>query len=376
MVRAETFSGSIPERGTAIVVGASLAGLALSISLARSGLAVNVFERAAEERNGGTGLRLWAGMGETIRRRDGSGFSAPTIASIASSGVPGPEGWATVRRRLADAAATEPGISIHYESEVVEIGQDAETAWIKDASGKVHGADILLGADGHRSMVRRSVDPSHPDATYAGYTIWTGKAPYEAAPGWAEGHNHMDMITLPHGDGAMIVGETKTNGEPRRYFWQWYDPTSDDYLHESGALVENVSQHSLVNEGIAASKYEDIHRRAGHWPAPWDQIVRHSVHRRQVIATPIAEYVPRRLTRGRIAIIGDAAHVPSPMTGAGFDTGLGDAETLGELTDHGVVGRRGVEVLKTYEKQRLRTAQRMVRSGQGFGRSLLNHPNH
>ncbi len=375
MIRAETISGPIPERGTAIVVGASLAGLALSISLARSGLAVNVLERAEEERNGGTGLRLWGGMGETIRRRDGSGTSVPTIASIASAGVPGPEGWATVRRRLADAAAAEPGISIHYEWEAVEIGQDADTAWVTDARGTVHVADVLMGADGHRSMVRRSIDPFHPDATYAGYTIWTGKAPYEAAPDWVEGRNHMDMITLPHGDGAMIVGETKTNGNPRGYFWQWYDPTSNDYLRESGALVGNVSQYSLVNEGIAASKYEDIHRRAAHWPAPWDQVVRHSVRRRRIIATPIAEYVPRRLTRGRIAILGDAAHVPSPMTGAGFDTGLGDAETLGELTHRCVVGERGVKALRAYEKQRLGTAQRMVRSGQRFGEDLLDRTN-
>ncbi|MDN6177263.1 MAG: FAD-dependent monooxygenase [Micrococcaceae bacterium] len=371
MSQAQTIPGPIPARGTALVVGASLAGLALAISLARSGLAVDVLERAEEERQGGTGLRLWGGMGETSRRRDGSGTAMPSIASIASAGAPGPEGWATVRRRLADAAALEPGVSIHYESEVVDIGQDAETAWASDANGKVHVADILLGADGHRSLVRRSVDPAHPDASYAGYMIWTGKAPYDAAPGWAEGRNHMDMITLPHGDGVMIVGETKTNGEPRRYFWQWYDPTSNDYLRETGALVDDVSQYSLVNERIAASKYQDIHERSAHWPEPWGRIVRHSVKQRRIIATPIAEYVPRRLMHGRIAIIGDAAHVPSPMTGAGFDTGLADAEPLGALTQRGVVGPRGRKVLNAYEKQRLGTAQRMVRSGQGFGRSLL-----
>lgn len=353
------------------MVGASLAGLALSVSLARSGLAVTVVERAIEERNGGTGLRLWGGSGESVQRRDGSGIKVPTIASIASAGVPGPEGWAKVRRRLADAAADEPGISIRYETEIAHIGQDADSAWAIDTAGSVHSADILIGADGHRSLVRRSVDPEHPDATYAGYVIWTGKAPYEAAPGWQEDHNHMRMITLPQGDGAMIVGETQTNDEPRRYFWQWYDPTSNDYLREAGALAGSVPQYSLVNENISESKYDDIHRRAGHWPAPWDDIVRHSVERQKVIATPIAEYIPRRLTRGRIAIIGDAAHVPSPMTGAGFDTGLGDAEALGELTSHGVIGERGRQVLRTYEKHRLRTAQRMVRSGQGFGESLL-----
>ncbi len=375
MTQAETTVGAVPQRGTAVVVGASLAGLALSISLARSGLAVTVIERATEKRNGGTGLRLWGGMGESVQRRDGSGLRVPTIASIASAGVPGPEGWATVLRRLSAAAADEPGISIHYETEVAQIGQDADSAWATDTTGTVHAADILLGADGHRSLVRRSVDPEHPDATYAGYAIWTGKAPYDAAPGWQEGYNYMNMITLPNGDGAMIVGETQTNDEPRRYFWQWYDPTSDDYLREAGAVVGKVSRYSLVNENIAGSKYDDIRRRAAHWPAPWDDIVRHSVERHNVIATPIAEYVPRRLARGRIAIIGDAAHVPSPMTGAGFDTGLGDAETLGELTSHGVIGEQGRKVLRAYEKQRLRTAQRMVRSGQGFGQNLLEGTN-
>lgn len=59
------------------------------------------------------------------------------------------------------------------------------------------------------------------------------------------------------------------------------------------------------------------------------------------------------------------------MTGAGFDTGLGDAEILGELSNGGVAGQRGPEVLRMYEEQRLRRAQRMVRSGQAFGRDLL-----
>lgn len=280
-----------------------------------------------------------------------------------------------VRRRLFDAAADEPGITMRHETEVVKVGQDADSAWATDTTGTVHAADILVGADGHHSLVRRSIDPEHPDATYAGYTIWTGKVPYDAAPGWQEGRNYMKMITLPNGDGEMIVGETLTNNDPRMYFWQWYDPTSDHYLREAGALIGSVSQYSLVNENIAESKYEDIGGRAAHWPAPWDDIVRCSVRQRRIIATPVTEYVPQRLARGRTAIIGDAAHVPSPMTGAGFDTGLGDAETLGELASYGVVGEQGTKVLKAYEKQRLKTAQKMVRSGQGFGYHLLDSTN-
>ena len=375
MTRSKTSAVPIPEKGTAVVVGASLAGLSLAISLARSGLGVTVLERASAERLGGTGLRLWGGRNETVVRRDGSGIQVPTIASIASAGVPGPEGWTTVRRRLFDAANEEPGITIFHGTEVVEVGQDTDAAWAADTTGTLHSADILVGADGHKSLVRRTVDPSQPDATYAGYMIWTGQVPYDAAPGWQKYHDWMNMITLPGGDGAMIIGETQTNDLPRRYFWQWYDPTSDDYLRESGALIGDVTQYSLVNEDIAGSKYEDIARRCSHWPEPWDDIVGHSVRQRRIIATPITEYVPRRLTRDRIAIIGDAAHVPSPMTGAGFDTGLDDAEVLGELTSDGVIGPKAPQVLMAYEKQRLRSAQQMVRSGQGFAHQLLDPTN-
>jgi 2-polyprenyl-6-methoxyphenol hydroxylase-like FAD-dependent oxidoreductase len=42
----------------------------------------------------------------------------------------------------------------------------------------------------------------------------------------------------------------------------------------------------------------------------------------------IAEYVPDKLVKGRVALVGDAAHVPTPMTGSGFSASLHDAETL------------------------------------------------
>jgi len=44
--------------------------------------------------------------------------------------------------------------------------------------------------------------------------------------------------------------------------------------------------------------------------------------------TPIAEYVPDRLVNGRLALVGDAAHVPTPMTGCGFSASLDDAEAI------------------------------------------------
>ena len=54
------------------------------------------------------------------------------------------------------------------------------------------------------------------------------------------------------------------------------------------------------------------------WPSPWREAILDCVHQQAVIGTPIAEYLPEWLANGRLAIVGDGAHVPTPMTGKGF----------------------------------------------------------
>jgi 2-polyprenyl-6-methoxyphenol hydroxylase-like FAD-dependent oxidoreductase len=89
-----------------------------------------------------------------------------------------------------------------------------------------------------------------------------------------------------------------------------------------------------------------------------------------VFGTPVAEYLPPRLVRGRVALIGDAAHVASPMTGAGFQNALLDVDALAaalrSATAPDVPGS-----LNRYERERLPQARRLVSSGMSWGRSYL-----
>ncbi|MDQ1623198.1 MAG: hypothetical protein QOH19_1616 [Actinomycetota bacterium] len=64
------------------------------------------------------------------------------------------------------------------------------------------------------------------------------------------------------------------------------------------------------------------------FPAPWRDAILDCIDRPAVIGTPIAEYVPDKLVKGRVALVGDASHVPAPMTGSGFGASLHDAGTL------------------------------------------------
>lgn len=61
------------------------------------------------------------------------------------------------------------------------------------------------------------------------------------------------------------------------------------------------------------------------WPQPCRSAILDCVERRGIINMPIAEYMPNRLASGRLCLVGDATHVPTPMIGNGFAESREDA---------------------------------------------------
>jgi len=105
------------------------------------------------------------------------------------------------------------------------------------------------------------------------------------------------------------------------------------------------------------------------WPDPWRSVILACLAAGRVFATPIAEYVPVRLTAGRLMLLGDAAHVASPATGAGLVAGLDDAEALGRAIEAERLG--GPPALEDYDQVRLGPARRLARSSQRWSRDYL-----
>jgi hypothetical protein len=64
------------------------------------------------------------------------------------------------------------------------------------------------------------------------------------------------------------------------------------------------------------------------WRGSAREIIISAIEHRAIFGTPLAEYLPEQLVAGRLALVGDAAHVASPMVGAGFSSGLEDGITL------------------------------------------------
>lgn len=91
-----------------------------------------------------------------------------------------------------------------------------------------------------------------------------------------------------------------------------------------------------------------------------------------MIGTPVAEYLPTRLSRGRVCLVGDAAHVPSPMTGRGFDASALDAISLAEALERDLSESGVADALDRYEVARLGAGRELVCSGQSFSRSFVH----
>jgi len=359
------------ENETAIVVGASLSGLMTGISLAREGLHVTILDKVSEEQRHGSGLQVDGGTMEMSK-------TARLLRKLASGGKTSVQLWSSIEHRLRKEALSDSKINIRYHTKVETVNQDANSAWVTTEDGETIHADILIGADGHRSTVREHVSPHKPDATYAGYIVWIvdtvdeNDLPREHRP--IKQGTGVQMYNGPHGFlfGSIVDNKDGAAGNgKRRLGCAWYDNTKSDLLYRLGCVKNNVVHHSLKGPDIPDETINELIQEANAmWPEPWLSATLYALKNRGLTGIPIKEYIPDNLIKGRVALVGDAAHVPAPITASGFNQSLEDAVALGKCVAKGVKGENALQAMEKYESQRLNKVRRIVRSGQSFGLSF------
>jgi 2-polyprenyl-6-methoxyphenol hydroxylase-like FAD-dependent oxidoreductase len=339
-----------------LIAGAGIGGLTLACALRKAGIAATVFERADALRRVGAGIIVQMNAAVALRRIGLCDAVAGAGASPTDSAILQPSGE-SITRLPVDQLQRELGAPMvcihrarlqallleHAGPEHVQLGravtgfQDSgHGVTVTLSDGSTATGDVLVGADGLRSVVRHGLLGDEP-LRYSGYTSWRGVAP--EVPGLRPG-----QLSETWGRGARF-GVVPIGGGEVYWFATLNAPAGgQDAPGEARALLQQLfgGWHAPIPELLAAT--------------PEDAIFRTDIHDRPPLG---------RWSRGRVTLLGDAAHPMTPNLGQGGCQAIEDAVVLAEC-----LARAGTveDALAAYEHRRRERANRFVSRSWSLGR--------
>ncbi|CEJ13443.1 6-hydroxynicotinate 3-monooxygenase precursor [bacterium YEK0313] len=370
------------DRRRAIVIGGSMSGLFAAHLLLRQGWDVNVHERISAELAGrGAGivthdelfdvLRLCGvdseaariGVAVTGRRvfaGDGTIVGEHALPQILTS-------WGHLYGLLRQAM---PEGCYHHGVELDSLTVSDSGVEAHFSNGSTARADLLIGADGIFSTVRRQLLPQVAPS-YVGYIAWRGLVDEaDLSAGTRAALFDSFAFSLPPGEqmlGYPVAGADEAM-EPgrRRYNFVWYRPAAPGtVLRELLTDVDGVQHElSIPPNKIRPAVCREMRTAARRLLSPqFAEVVEAT---RQPFIQAIQDLETSQMAIGdRVALIGDAAFVARPHVGMGVTKAASDALVLvGALADSGGdIGR----ALRVFEASRLPYGRAVIKRARDLG---------
>lgn len=343
-----------PEQTKVLVLGAGIGGLTAAVALRRAGFEVEIHERAREMQPAGSGIAvllnalralrsLGLGLEDRLAERGGaaSGFrfattQGKTIRALPAELLVAPDGLRSLSLHRADVQevlldALDRPIHFGHTAQGFQEGPDGVTVMFADGT-EAHG-DLLVAADGIHSAVRaqlHGVEPARP----GGFICWLATVPFDHAavgPGysthyWGRG-KRFGLIDI--GGGRFYWWGTKTTDAP------WPGTLADvraefaGWAPEVEAVLEATSEDQLI--AVPAQDRPPL-------PAPWG--------------------------KGRVTLLGDAAHPMLPSLAQGANQAIEDAVVLARELATASDLEAGV---RRYEARRAPRVKKIVDGSRSLG---------
>ncbi|WP_346008079.1 FAD-dependent oxidoreductase [Janibacter terrae] len=307
-----------------LVSGAGIAGCAAAIALAEAGHDVRLVERQEEWAFASSGIFLYANALVSLEALGAldpvlaAGFVVPegrnlyldhlgdpivtTYYPTADDGrIPAVVGIkrAELHRILADRLA-EVGVDVELGTTIADLAEEAQGVRVVTSDGRVCSHDLVVSCEGLRSPLRQYVAPGS-EVRYSGFGIWRSV------------HERPRDLT----DKIMQMGAGTRLG---------IMPISEDRLYTFGTVVDPD--------------------KTWHQRADWPRLMREALAEHQGPARPLLDEVddatdvlytaveevalPLPWHRGRVVLIGDAAHASTPFMGQGGAMALEDTLVLAQ----------------------------------------------
>jgi len=334
-----------------LIVGAGPTGLVLALWLTRLGIRVRIIDKTAEPGTTSRALAVQArtlefysqiGLAETVVQRGRKTIAAnlwvagkrAARAVLGEMGVGlSPFPYALIfpqdeHERLLIERLVEGGVEVKRRTELTAF-EDTGSGVIahlqsSDGEQETCEAAYIAGCDGAHSIVRQSLQIGFAGGIYD-HLFYV--ADVQASGATMNGELH---IALDSSD-FLVVFPLKAQGQAR--------------------LIGTVRQQAEQQQDLS---WDDVNTRVLAWISIDVQRVNwfstYRVHHR----------VAAHFSKGRAFLLGDAAHIHSPVGGQGMNTGIGDAVNLAWKLAAVVRGRADATLLDSYEPERIAFARRLV----------------
>ncbi len=357
-------SGGTPEIA---ILGGGIGGLAAAAFLRRAGLRSTIYEQAAELKEVGAGLVVAPNAARLLRRldvldelvrravkldvgwefrrwQDGTVLSAEDLATSCER-LYGEHTYTVHRADLLEVVRRAvPEGTVRLGRQCTDLFLRGERPALRFEDGAVIEADIVIGADGVHSVVRRALAES-PAPAYSGICAFRALVPAEKAPPlarrsaqtlWIGPEHHLVHYPISAGRLVNLVA---------------FAPAGD-YSVESWTATATVGEFLAEFDGWDP-RLLDLIRAAG-TPGRWALLDR----------APL-----RRWSYGPVTLLGDAAHPMFPFFAQGAAQAIEDAAVLAQCLAADVMDPS--KALQRYEARRIPRTTRLQEVS--HGRARINH---
>ena len=348
--------------GNVLIVGGGIAGLTAANALARQGVTCEVVE--LYDRPVGAGITLLnravdglqeigvldrfveEGMGRSPQEMfayfDAAGDPVPTPAMPPPPPSGLPAGIFIYRPTMIDILrrhAEQAGVAVHRGIGLARLEQSGDSVSATLTDGTVRTCDLLIGADGIRSATRQQVWGDEVVPVYSGQTMfrWMADGVPDVGPSGFYQHGNRLLVVLRLQDGALYLATGRDYAErPRIDPAQAREIVRGNMADFTAPLIVEMRKRLTDEDRIIVNDYDWLLT-----PNPW--------------------------YRGRVLLIGDAAHATTANLASGGGMAIEDAVVLGQ--EAGAGGSLD-EVLQRFMKRRFERVRLVVETSVELGRML------